>query len=138
MTAREYINVAAFCLLQGGNKRNTLTEMDSKYEMTMPFIPRIVCNDGFSISVQVNHGNYCASENGVRKFGFDWKLVEWGYPSERIDPEKYNCEGYDILGDNVDTTNSVGGFVEIELIDELCEEHGGINVQETLRQCARH
>lgn len=36
--------------------------------------------------------------------------------------------------DEGDTTNSVGGYVEISLIDELCEEHGGIDLAKTLQE----
>ena len=76
----------------------------------------------------MNNSNYCASENGIRTFGLDWKLVEWGFPSSEIDAQKYNAD------DDDDTTNSVGGYVEIGLIDELCEEHGGIDLAKTLQE----
>ena len=75
----------------------------------------------------MHQGNYCASENGTRTFGLDWKLVEWGFPSEPIGGKKYKAE-------SVPTTESVGGYVEIELMDELCEEHGGIDLAKTLQE----
>lgn len=126
MTLQEFVNTMAFGILMG-DCRNECTQksMEEKYNRTHFFLPRIHCKDGFNISIQVNVGNYCASENGTRTFGTDWKLVEWGFPSEPIDFEKYNAE-------NVDTMRSVGGYVEIELMDALLQEHGGIDLQATL------
>lgn len=89
------------------------------------FIPRIYCKDGFSISIQVSPYSYCASENGIRTYGMNWKLVEWGFPSQEIDGEKYNAE------DCENTTGTVGAYVEISLIEELLDEHGGIDYQLT-------
>lgn len=135
MTAQEFINVAAFFSVRGDNYKCSLSSMKEKYKYDTFHLPRIVCKDGFNISIQVNNCSYCASENGVREFGTDWKLVEWSYPSKKIDPKKYKCEDYLGNEDNVpsiDTKNSVGGYVEIELINSLCEEHGGVDVQKTL------
>lgn len=33
-----------------------------------------------------------------------------------------------------DTTNSIGSYVEVGLIDELCEEHGGVDLAQTLQE----
>lgn len=114
MKTNDYIN--AFINMMG------ITE--SNYERNFFHLPRIYCKDGFNISIQVNNANYCGSENGWRKFGKEWKNVEWGFPSEEIDGVKYNSE-------TEDTTNSVGS-VEIELIDQLMEEHEGIDILTTL------
>jgi hypothetical protein len=131
MLASEFVNTMAFGMLKGVAER--CTQMSNVYEKNFFFIPRIYCKDGFNISIQVHGGNYCASENGTRTFGLDWKLVEWGFPSEQIDAKKYHAEGYP-YDTNVDTTQSVGGYVEIGLIDELCEEHGGIDLSKTLQE----
>lgn len=86
-------------------------------------LPRIFCKDGFNISIQVNAMNYCGSENGIRKFGVDWKMVEWGFPSEDLpNDEKYNSEG------------DVGGYVNIDIMEELLDSHGGIDYEETFKQ----
>ena len=126
MLASEFVNTITFGMLKG--TENECTQMSNVYRNKFFFIPRIYCKDGFNISIQVHQGNYCGSENGTRTFGLDWKLVEWGFPSSEIDGEKYNAE------DDGDTTNSVGGYVEISLIDELCEEHGGIDLAKTLQE----
>ena len=125
MLASEFINTMVFGMLKG--TKSQCTQMSNIYDTEYFLIPRIYCNDGFNISVQVNNGNYCGSENGIRKFGLDWKLVEWGFPSSPIDGKKYNAE-------SSPTTESVGGYVEVGLIDELCEEHGGVDLAKTLQE----
>lgn len=126
MLASEFVNTMVFGMLKGTERG--CTQMSNTYDMEFFFLPRIHCKDGFNISIQVHHGNYCESENGTRTFGLNWKEVEWGFPSSEIDAQKYNAE------DDGDTTNSVGGYVEIGLIDELCEEHGGIDLAKTLQE----
>ena len=111
MLVSEFVNTIVFGMLKGTESR--CTQMSNIYQDKYFFVPRIYCKDGFNISIQVNQGNYCASENGTRTFGLDWKLVEWGFPSSHIDGKKYNAE-------SSPTTESVGGYVEIGLIDELC------------------
>jgi hypothetical protein len=109
-----------------GYNKCTQMSMQEVYDTQHFLLPRVFCNDGFNISIQVNHGNYCASENGIRSFGLDWKLVEWGFPSEEIDAEKFNAE-------DTTTTGSVGAYVEIELMEELINKHGGIDLMKTLQ-----
>ena len=133
MTLQEFVNTMAFGMLMANNNecKRTKMGMENAYMSTRFLLPRIHCKDGFNISIQVNRGNYSASENGVRTFGTDWKLVEWGFPSEQIDGEKYNAEEI-FYEEKIDTTQSVGGYVEIELMDALLQEHGGIDLQATL------
>lgn len=133
MTLSEFVNTMAFGMLVAninGSKR-TQKSMEDAYNSTRFLLPRIQCKDGFNISIQVNRGNYGASENGMQTFGIDWQLVEWGFPSEPIDAEKYNAEKYIDEGE-IDTTQTIGTYVEIELMDALLQEHGGIDLQATL------
>ena len=125
MLASEFVNTMVFGMLKGTERG--CTQMSNTYDNKMFYLPRIYCKDGFNISVQVNNCNYCESENGTRTFGLEWKLVEWGFPSEHIDGKKYNAE-------SSPTTESVGGYVEIGLIDELCEKHGGVDLAKTLQE----
>lgn len=110
MSVNEFVNFW-FAMLLGSNPTQ------EQYESDIFVIPRIQCNDGFSISVQAHCWAYCGSENGYRKFGHEWRLLEWGYPSQEIDFEKYDA----------DDTNDVGSC-SVELLDELITEHKGINV----------
>lgn len=120
MKTNDFIN--AIISMLGINSEN--------YQFNYFHLPRIYCKDGFNISIQVNEGSYCGSENGYRVFGTQWKTVEWGFPSENIDSKLYHAEGgWD--DEVVDTTNSVGS-VEIEKIDSLLEEHEGIDILATL------
>lgn len=129
MTLREYINTMAFGMLIGGTDTHNCTQMSikDKYNSTIFLLPCVVCVDGFSISIQVHHGAYCASENGTRTFGTDWQLVEWGFPSNEIDAVLYKAE-------SSPTTNSVGGYVTIARMETLIQEHGGIDLQQTLKR----
>ncbi len=130
MKLTEYINTMTFGIIYGltGNGIEcTQMSMEKVYDDNYFHLPRIFCKDGFSISIQICKSSYSGSENGIRKFGIDWKLVEWGFPSQPIDAEKYMCE-------SSETTTSVGGYVPVELMEELIEEHGGIDLQTTLQK----
>lgn len=117
MKANDFIN--AILKMLGISEKN--------YSSNFFHLPRIYCKDGFNISIQVNDGNYCGSENGYRQFGSEWKLVEWGFPSQPIDHKLYMSE----CETDEETTNSVGS-VETEQIDALLESHGGIDILTTL------
>jgi hypothetical protein len=96
-----------------------------EYQDKLFYLPRIVCTDGWSISLQIHNGNYCSSENGYRQFGFDWKKVEWGFPSAEDELLVESAED----GDNI--TQTVGS-IEIQLISDIIDSHGGIDWEATL------
>lgn len=85
------------------------------YRSSFPLTPRIVCKDGFSLSVQATHGAYCQPRDNQGP----WYEVEVGFPSAAPDllmsyaeqPEK--------------PTDTVYGYVPIELVEQLIEQHGG-------------
>ena len=129
MTLNEFVNTMTFGMLLGTDRPNcgcTQMSIEDKYNSSIFLLPCVVCVDGFSISIQVHHGAYCASENGTRTFGTDWQLVEWGFPSSGIDAVLYKAESYP-------TTKSVGGYVDINRMETLIQEHGGIDLQQTLK-----
>lgn len=126
MKLSEFINTYAFAMVDAAKEYGS-ESFKNVYENKVFFIPRIYCKDGFNISIQVNNGNYCASENGARKFGLKYTLVEWGFPSEIIDADKYDAE-------EPNTTRTVGGYVNIRLLEHLCREHGGFDLYRTLRE----
>ena len=79
--------------------------------------PRLYCNDGYSISVQASAFHYCSPRlNGLQ----DYKSVELGYPS--TEDELIN----EYAEDDLDYTNTVYGYVPIEVVEKLIEKHGGI------------
>lgn len=130
MSVKEFVNTSMVIMVQSqinNASKPTMKKMEEAYNKYLPCLPRIYAKDGFNISVQCRNGNYCASENGTRTFGFDWKLVEWGFPSEPIDGKKYNAE------EEENTTETVGGYVPMEDIEFLIKEHGGFDLETTLK-----
>ena len=79
--------------------------------------PRLYCNDGYSISVQASEFHDCYPQlNGVQ----DYESVELGFPSvedELINEYAEDCMNY---------TETVYGYVPIEIVEKLIEKHGGI------------
>lgn len=79
--------------------------------------PRIICKDGFEISVQASCIHYCEPrENGLTKYDY----VELGFPSESD-----NCI-LEYAEDPDKPTETVYGWVPIEVVNQLIEKHGGI------------
>ncbi|HHX70955.1 MAG TPA: hypothetical protein GX708_23260 [Gallicola sp.] len=80
--------------------------------------PRIVCMDGFSMSVQASEYAYCyPRENKLDKY----ETVEVGYTSEK-----------DILLPN--EYDEIYAYIPIEIVQEIIEKHGGINIQKTFHK----
>lgn len=96
------------------------------YDLLHFYCPRIYCNDGWNISLQIHHANYCSSENGYRSFGLNIKDIEWGFPSF-YDPDlRESAENPD---DIISTVGSLS-FDEIEKIINV--NHKGIDWDTTL------
>ena len=78
--------------------------------------PRVHCADGFSVSVQASQFHYCRPRiDNAEKY----EEVELGYPSAADDLI------IDYAEDNF-YTNTVYGYVPVEIVDKLIEKHGGI------------
>lgn len=80
--------------------------------------PRIVCNDGFSISVQGSENHYCEPRKNL--LDQDYSAVELGFPSA---PDDLIA---DYAEDDEDLCQTVYGWVPINVVEELIEKHGGI------------
>ena len=78
--------------------------------------PRVRCADDFSVSVQASQYHYCRPRiDNAEKYN----AVELGYPSAADDLITDYAEG--------DTyTDTVYGYVPVEIVDKLIEKHGGI------------
>jgi len=83
--------------------------------------PRIVCMDGFEMSVQGNEICYSIPKKVTTEF----EAMEIGYPSAQ---EDLIIEFID--SDTRHPTQSVYGYVPISIIEEVIEKHGGINEKE--------
>lgn len=79
-------------------------------------IPRIVCEDGFSMSVQAGSANYCSPRD---EFG-PYTKFEIGFPSEKVDVLMDYAEEPD------SPTDTVYGWVPVDLVVKIINEHGGI------------
>lgn len=76
----------------------------------------IVCADGFTISVQASKSHYCSPrETGANEY----HLVECGYPSQVPDFILEYAE------DSERPTDTVYGYVPVELVNKLIDSHGG-------------
>lgn len=80
--------------------------------------PRVVCTDGFSISVQASENHYCEPRENFLK---EYKTVELGFPSE----EEPLIADY--ADNSTELTNTEYGYVPTELVDKILEKHGGID-----------
>ncbi len=80
-----------------------------------PVAKRITCVDGFSLSVQATQGAYCSP----RTNSGPWYSVEVGYPSAVPEFILSYAE------DDANPTETVYGYVDIELVEKLIASHGG-------------
>ena len=77
---------------------------------------RIICVDGTEISVQASSGHYCSPRDDYGP----WYKVECGYPS--VAPP----DTWEEYAEEWDTpTNTVYGWIPVELVREFIEKHGG-------------
>lgn len=86
--------------------------------------PMIHCNDGFTISVQATKGHYCSPRIDTDSYG----KVELGYPNREEPLLKQYAEQPDNL------TDTVYGYVPIELVEKVIQLHGGIDVEQTFKK----
>ncbi len=77
---------------------------------------RIVCTDGFSMSVQANEGSYCTPRDDIGP----WSACEIGFPSE---PEQAIVS---YAEDADKPTETVYGWVPVDVVDAVIAKHGGI------------
>jgi len=86
--------------------------------------PKLVCKDGFTMSVQAGESLY----SSPRDVADNYEQAEVGFPSS---PEplitKY-AEDWEVEGDDDKRLcDTVYPYVPVELIDEVIHKHGGID-----------
>jgi len=91
--------------------------MGYQYQATRP---RVVCADGYSVSIQAGKFLYCSSDRGLREDSKRFESVELGFPS--VEDELIN----DLAEDPECPTDTVYGYVPVRLVNKLMEKHGGI------------
>ena len=85
--------------------------------------PRIICKDGFNISVQGSSFNYAIPREDNPPNGYTH--VECGYPSSKP-TTKALLEYAEILTENPMYTETVYGYVPVEIVQAELDAHGGI------------
>ena len=86
-------------------------------------LPRVVCKDGFSVSVQAGKALYSWPREDLADY---YTAFELGYPSEREPLLDDWCERGFSEGEP-DYTRSVYPFVPCGIVDAVLEKHGGID-----------
>lgn len=76
----------------------------------------VTCADGLRLSVQASCTHYCTPRDSVGP----WVAVEVGYPSERVEELMEYAENPD------EPTDTVYGWVPVEVVEAVVEKHGGI------------
>ena len=80
--------------------------------------PFVACKDGFTVSIQGGDDfHYCTPRKRVNEY----EAVELGYPSEE-DPLIM-----EYAEDPFNPTDSVYGFVPLDVVEKLAAKHGGIS-----------
>ena len=108
-----------------------------KHMLTSTRLPKIVCSDGFEMSVQVGSSLYSTPKKVAKRYS----AVEIGFPSE-YEPliEEYAETFYKDDGEDVtDYTDTVYPYVPVKIVDKVLKKHGGIDIIETLNEvCLEH
>ena len=99
--------------------------------MTSSRLPKIVCSDGFEMSVQVGHSLYSTPKKIAKRYS----AVEIGFPSE---PEELIKEWAEFLpfseeDEEPDYTDTVYPYVPVKVVNKVLKKHGGIDLLETLK-----
>ena len=77
---------------------------------------RVVCVDGFTMSVQADDFTYCAPQNNEGPY----TAVEVGFPSE------YEELIIDWAEDDSSPTETVYGYVPVHIVSLVLAKHGGM------------
>ena len=79
--------------------------------------PRIVCEDGFSMSVQAGKEIYSFPRENVKSGCYE--AVEIGYPNAK---EELICE----YAESGNYTDTIYPYVPVEVVEKVIEKHGGM------------
>ena len=105
MTVKEYL-------------KKTIGKSDTDFQLIRP---RAICKDGYSISIQASHCHYCDPREDFLE---EYDSVELGYPNQYDELIDEYAEDFD--DDGKACTNTVFGFVPMEIVEKLVKKHGGI------------
>ena len=126
--------------------KKDLINRQMSYDNTYFYCPRVYAVDGFNVSLQVHHGNYCSSENGYRELGHSMQDIQFGFPSKNEELMFEYAEGYGapefIFDENevheipfdiskFNLTKQVGS-IPLDIMEAVFEKHGGIDWNRTI------
>lgn len=83
---------------------------------------RIFCKDGFSMSVQASDGHYCLPRMTTAE---QYTHVEIGFPNQAEPLILQYAEEPD------DLTETVYPYTPIEIVQQVIDKHGGIDIEKT-------
>tara|TARA_B100000586_G_scaffold216930_1_gene163937 strand:+ start:181 stop:555 length:375 start_codon:yes stop_codon:yes gene_type:complete len=98
-----------------------------KHIMTSSRLPKIICSDGFTMSVQVGYSLYSTPKKIAKRYS----AVEIGFPSEHEPLIEEYAETFH-QEDETDYTDTVYPYVPVAIVDKVLKKHGGIDLNETL------
>ena len=111
---------------------NHSSDPSMKHMLTSTRLPKIVCSDGFEMSVQVGSSLYSTPKKVAKRY----TAVEIGFPSvhepliEEFAETFYKEDGEDVT----DYTDTVYPYVPVKIVNKVLKKHGGIDLTETLRR----
>ena len=100
--------------------------------LTSSRLPHIICQDGFSMSVQVGYSLYSTPKKVAKRYS----AVEIGYPSDHEPLIEKWAELLPFFNEEEepDYTDAVYPYVTVKVVDKVLKKHGGINLEETLKE----
>jgi len=98
------------------------SEHRQRYDRVMA--PYIVCADGFTMSVQASGSHYCEPRGNYNRY----REFEIGFPSQKESLIMRYCE------DESKPTDTVYAFVPCNVVNDVLEKHGGIDIDATLKR----
>lgn len=99
------------------NDINVYMRNNKRNDSPDSLVKQLVCEDGFTMSVQASHYHYCSPRQDNAAFYYK---VEIGFPSEK---EEYLMP---YAEDRERPTDTVYGYVPVEIVECVIEKHGGI------------
>lgn len=135
MTTNEFLEATTNCTFFKVSPANYISENVVR--------ERVVCKDGFVISIQASEYHYCEprisqgyldnklyfvegwSQQGYIEKFIPYKSVELGFPSVAEE------DILDYAEDPNEPTDTVYGYVPVEIVDKMLEKHGGIDIAAT-------
>ena len=87
------------------------------------YFERVVCSDGFSVSVQASNFNYCSPRDDAGP----WSNVECGFPTAKDSGlEKWAEDPGARICEDTGQVQTVYGYVPSQVIMGIISSHGGM------------